>query len=204
MRPTRRLRLLAYVTVFAGVLVGCGRVVDGAAVMQPLAGEDDCAKVSAPLSTILPQHDGEPMLRLPQPAGWERLTAMDSEVVRYMTRNPSLRASAAVTQEDVTKSNASPEDIIAAEFSNATTFVGATDVVTSPHPPVCGYPAGTVTFNVPQRGGIPPLSGLALAVITTGARKYAVVVTVQTAEPDNPTYVEDSKAIVDGFQVLRS
>jgi hypothetical protein len=170
--------------------------------MAPLAGEGSCTKVSAPLSTILPRVDDEPLLRLPQPEGWQRITAMDSELIRYMIRNPALRASAVVSQEDVTKANASPQDVIDAEFSSATAFVGATDVVRSSHPPVCGSPAGTVTFNVPERGAVPALSGIALAAVTAGARKYAVVLTVQTAEPDNPDYAADEKSIIDGFQVL--
>ena len=197
-----RLRWLACAALSSATVAGCSHVIDGSAVRQPLIGEADCPKVAAPMTMILPNRDGEPLMRIPEPQDWQRTTMLDSEVIRYMMRNPSLAASAAVTIEDVTNTTETPQEIIAAEWAGATAVVGATDVIATSDDPVCGFPAQTVTFKVPTRGALPNLTGVSLCVVTTGTPRHAVVVTVQSANPDDPTYEADSRTILDGFQVM--
>jgi hypothetical protein len=201
-----RLRLLACVTIATSAVVACGHVVDGNAVRQPLAGEGNCAKVPAPMSTIYPKHDGEPVMRIPQPPSWQRNTMLDSEVIRYAMDNPTLIANefapnALVTLEDITTKGGSPHEIIAKEWDTLTK-IGGSDLVTTSDSPVCGLPAQRVTYKLPQMGAIPPHSAAALAVITPGVRKYAVLIGLQTTQPDNPTYAADSQTILDGFEIL--
>ncbi len=52
-------------------------------------------------------------------------------------------------------------------------------------------------------GGLPPHPArVVCAVLQTDDRTYAVTVTVQGAEPENPTYKRDSEVILTGFQML--
>jgi hypothetical protein len=59
-----------------------------------------------------------------------------------------------------------------------------------------------VTFTLPRMGDIPRRSGEAIAVVTTGERRYAAVVGLQTSQPDKRAYVEAAKTILDGFQIM--
>ncbi|PRC49367.1 hypothetical protein C6A85_75085, partial [Mycobacterium sp. ITM-2017-0098] len=73
------------------VLTGCSQNVTGTAVTAAGSAPDSatggdesqCATVEAPLEDIPGEDDGEPRLRIPVPAGWERNTMMDSQVIRY-------------------------------------------------------------------------------------------------------------------------
>lgn len=200
------LRRASWVAIVAA-LAGCGHIVEGKAVMQPLAGEDNCAKTSGPMVTVEPENDTEPVMRIPQPPNWKRDTRLDSQLIRYVMTNRSLIANrfapyAAATLEDVTAKDVPPEQVIAGEWDSIRAIAGASDLTITSSRAVCGYPAQTVTYTVPQMGAIPTRYGTALAVVTPGVRKYAAVVTVQSAEPTNPTYVADAKTIIDGFQIM--
>jgi hypothetical protein len=70
--------------------------------------------------------------------------------------------------------------------------------------PICGLPAQQVTYKLPATGGIPPRTAIALAIVTPGAKKYAVVVSMQTSEPIDQTYLDDSFKILRGFQIAAS
>jgi hypothetical protein len=41
-----------------------------------------------------------------------------------------------------------------------------------------------------------------MGVMFDGDSTYGVAVTVQSADADNPTFIRDSTAILDGFQML--
>jgi hypothetical protein len=206
MGAARWLRRLACVTIATSSVAGCGHVIAGVAVTAPLPGEGECTVVSAPLTTIEPKHDSEPVMRIPQPPNWERNAMLDSDLIRFAMSDVALAAnkfapSAAVTLEDVTTKGASPEDVIAAEWDSVRA-VGATDLVVTSDRPVCGFPAQTVTYKLPKMGVISARDGVGLAVVTPGVRKYAAVISVQTTEPHNPTYIADAKTVLDGFQIL--
>ncbi|HZQ31479.1 MAG TPA: hypothetical protein VFB19_07070 [Mycobacterium sp.] len=191
----------------ATAVAGCGHVIAGTPVMQALAGEDKCAQSSGPMVTIDPQSDGEPVMRIPQPPNWKRDTRLDSQLIRYVMTNHALVADrfsayAAVTLEDVTSKDISAEQVIASEWASVRTIGGASELTVTSNRSVCGYPAQTVTYTVPQIGAIPTRFGTALAVVTPGVRKYAAVITVQSADPTNPTYKADAQTIIDGFQIM--
>jgi hypothetical protein len=202
-----RLCRLGFVTVVTSAVVGCGHMTSGVAVTQPLVGEDKCTAVSARMSMIDPQHDGEPVMRIPKPRNWERTTMLDSELIRYAMANSAIAAndfapSALVTLEDVTVHGGSAEEIFAMEWEGLVKMAGGTDLATTSDSPVCGFPAQRVTFALPRMGAVPPRSGVAMAVVTSGARKYAAVIGLQTTEPDRPAYADDAKTILDGFQIM--
>jgi hypothetical protein len=202
-----RLRRLGGLTILVSVLVGCSHLTSGAAVRQPFVGEDKCTAVSSPMTMIEPQHSGEPLMRIPHPTNWQRSTMLDSELIRYAMANADMAANhfaptALVTLEDVTEHGGSPKEIFRMEWDGLVKLAGGTDLVTTSDSPVCGFPAQRVTFKLPQMGAIPPRDGTAIAVVTTGERKYAAVMGLQTTQPDKPAYVDDAKTILDGFQVM--
>jgi hypothetical protein len=208
MTPARWLRSLASVTCIASV-VGCSHLIAGTPVTQTLAGGGNCLTVSAPLSTIEPKTDTEPLMQIPQPPGWERTTMLDSEIVRYALVNRSLTTnrfapSAIVTVEDVTNKGLSPKEVITQEWLGVTTMAGGTDMVTMSDEPVCGLPAQQVTYKLPAVGGIPARTASALAIVTPGVKKYAVVVSVHTSDPNEQTYLDDSFKILRGFHIEAS
>lgn len=132
---------------------------------------------------------------------------LDSELIRYAMANSAIAAndfapSALVTLEDVTVRGGSPQEIFAMEWEGLVKMAGGTDLVTTSDSLVCGFPAQRVTFALPRMGAVPPRSGVAMAVVTSGARKYAAVIGLQTTEPDRPAYADDAKTILDGFQIM--
>jgi hypothetical protein len=145
------------------------------------------------------------VLKIPQPDGWERVTMMDSELIRYAMRNVDLVsdgfALTAVVTLESQPGRASPTRCSrpsAAGWSPGC----ATDVRTA-ETTLCGLPAETVDYTIPADGGLPPHPArVVCAVPQTDDRTYAVTVTVQGAEPENPTYKRDSEVILTGFQML--
>jgi hypothetical protein len=202
-----RLRRFGGLALVSWAVAGCTHVIDGAAVRQPFVGEDKCSAVSAPMATIEPQHAQEPVMRIPHPPDWERTAMLDSAVIRYAMANSAIAAdhfapTALVTLEDVTSHGGSPQEIFAMEWDGLVKFAGGGNLVTTSDSPVCGFPAQRVTFTLPRMGDIPRRSGEAIAVVTTGERRYAAVVGLQTSQPDKRAYVEAAKTILDGFQIM--
>jgi hypothetical protein len=60
-----------------------------------------------------------------------------------------------------------------------------------------------VQYRTPQMGSIAPHPGtVVMAVLHADGRTYAASVTIQTGDPDNPTYQRDAETILKGFQML--
>jgi hypothetical protein len=193
---------------------GCTTAVDGrpVAAFMRIADDSQCTKVDAPLTTVPPAagaSDGsEPTLRIPQPEGWERFTELDSPMIRFAMRNPRLgvnnvAASVAVTIES------HPREIDAATFFDesrrqlaASSWLGATDIDFSDGT-LCGLPAQTVHYTIPERGAVPPLPVTAvIAVVFSGGNTHGAVLSIQSPVPDNADYKRDADTITSGFQVL--
>ena len=79
---------------------------------------------------------------------------------------------------------------------------GATDLRVTEHT-LCGLPAATVNYQTPTMGNLAPHPGtVVIAVLHTDDMTYVASVTVQTADPQNPTYQRDADMILKGFQML--
>ena len=80
--------------------------------------------------------------------------------------------------------------------------VGATNVRVS-ETTLCELPAETIDYITPPIGMLPPHPARVLtAVLHTDDTTYAMTMTVQSADPDNPTYQRDAETILTGFQML--
>jgi hypothetical protein len=202
--------LLALATL---LIPSCTRYVDDArAVAGPdraaMAGSDasQCEDVDAPLTTIPARGDDEPVMKIPQPKGWNRSTKLDSELFRFSMTNRSLAkndfaSNVVVTLESVPGIE-DPETVFDSMRDALESGFGATDVRVSERT-LCGLPAQMVHYQTPPVGNIAPHPGsVVIAVLHTEHTTYATSVTIQTADPDNPTYQRDADMILNGFQML--
>ncbi|WP_375487130.1 LpqN/LpqT family lipoprotein [uncultured Mycobacterium sp.] len=165
-----------------------------------------CADVQAPTVAIPAHSDAEPRLRIPTPEGWQRSTMLDSELIRYVVTKPALRSggftpNVVVTLESV-PGGRDPRSVLDDERQELIrTGVGTNLAVTDQT--LCGYPAQMVRYTAAAMGAIPPRPATVLtAAADLGNRTYAVAVTIQTTDPDNPVYRHDAEEILTGFQML--
>lgn len=210
-------RAVTFVVVATTLLiVSCTRVVDDA---RAVAGADliaaadsggadssQCETVDEPLTTIPARNDNEPVMKIPTPPGWERTTLMDSELIRFAMRNDELTSQGFTPNVVVTLESAPGAQDANLVFTNMRdaleSGIGATDVRVSERT-LCGMPARMFDYRMPTMGNVAPHPAVALgAVMRAEGKTFAVSVTAQTLDPDDPTYQRDSTAILDGFQLL--
>jgi hypothetical protein len=207
-------RVAAVALAMAALLLpACTRVVDDA---RAVAGEDrspvdasdasQCDEVDAPLTTIPVQGDDEPVMKIPQPDGWERSTMMDSELIRFAMINKTLvkddfASNVVVTLESAPGSE-DPSVVFDSQRDALESTFGASDLRVTEHT-LCGLPAETVRYLTPVIGNVAPHPAIVvMAVLHTDAMTYAVSVTAQTTDPDSPAYQRDVETILTGFQLL--
>jgi len=201
-------------TTAAVLLTGCARDVTGTAVTAagpaPTGvsgqGAAPCATVSAPLTDIPPDNPREPELRVPVPAGWERNTTMDNQIIRLAIVAQGLTAdgfapNAVVTLESV-RGVQEPDAVFAQNRGNLTSMMGAFDLHTEANT-TCGFPSETTTYTAPPMGPAPERPVIMHAVVAPSTTStYLATLTVQTTDATNPDYIRDAGEIVDGFQLL--
>lgn len=199
---------VAAVTLLA--VPGCSKVVTGAAARDPHVPPrkpTDCDEVSAPLTPIDPRGTGEPQLKIPQPPGWESVSMLDSDVIRFTMRNRDLVAdefmpTAVVTLESIPGDDADTKAIFDQERAALVDRLGATNLQIS-ETTRCGDEAELVNYDAAKMGRIPPRKIKTLMV--AGAfndTTYVATVTVQSTDPDNAVYSRDSGTVLTGFQML--
>lgn len=190
----------------------CTRVVDDARVVAAAdmgkapATASDCTSVDAPMTRIPDQTDEEPVMAIPQPDGWERVTMMDSELIRFTMRNQGLAtdgfAPTAVVTLESHRGAAEPREVFDAQKDALENVIGATDLQVTPTT-LCELPAEIIDYTTPTLGMLPPHPArVVTAVLNTEDRTFAMTMTVQAADAENPTYKRDAETILTGFQML--
>jgi hypothetical protein len=212
---------MAIVARTAAVVVGataivlataCTRTVEDARVVaapdmgKATATAADCKTVDAPLTKVPFHVDDEPVLKIPQPAGWERVTLMDSELIRFTMRDPKLAkdnfAPTAVVTLESQPGEHDPQEVFDAQHEVLQSGVGATGLKSEPTT-LCGLRAEILDYTTPPIGPIAPHPARVMcAVMQTDEKTFAMTLTVQTADADNPTYKRDAETILTGFQML--
>jgi hypothetical protein len=203
--------LCATVTAFALLAVpGCSNVVAGSAtrdIHAPRPKPNECDQVSAPLTAIDSRAAGEPQLKIPQPAGWERASMLDSDVIRFTMRNKDLSdnnfmPTAVVTLESLPDSSSDNQAIFDQERAALVDRLGATGLSTM-ETTRCGDEAELVDYDAPSMGRIPPRKVRTLMVAGTfHDSTFVSTVTVQSTDPANSAYVRDTATVLTGFQML--
>lgn len=174
--------------------------------MAPVGDDSACATSESAMVDVPARSALEPQLRLPEPQGWTRFTQLDSELIRYALVNRSLIAEQFAPNIVITIEAAPPGDaqtVYDQAQQNLTRIAGAKDMSTEAVT-VCGLPAEKLQFRTPSMGAPGPDQHVqALQILTSsGSRPYLVTATVQTKDPDNPTYQRDADLLLSGLQVL--
>ena len=209
---------VAVVAVLTALLLpSCTRVIDDARVIAAEPGQvfgsdaskDACTPVDAELTDVPPPAGAsavtDPVLRIPQPEGWNRITSLDSGMIRFVMRNDGLAAdglapTAVVTLESH-QGEISPEEFFA-EQRRQVSQLGVTDL-TLADTTLCGLPAVRGHYMSPLMGTSGPRRAeLLSAVMFTAGRTFGVAVTVQSADEEDPVFQRESGEILDGFQML--
>lgn len=203
--------VLASASVFSA---SCTRYVDAepvasdelAAGLSGSTSGDVCTEVEAPLTDIEAVDDGDPVLRIPQPAGWDRYSAMDNEVVRFTMTNVDLTsqnfAPTVVVTLESRPGRATAAEVFDAQRESLVDGLGATNVMVA-EDKLCGLPAEWVEYTTPPMGTVGRLPAqVVMAVLHTDTRTYAATVTSQTKDPSNPRYRDETEQILRGFQML--
>ena len=211
---TRAAHVMTVVACAAAAVLAsaCTRVVDDARVVAAAdlgkapATASDCTSVDAPMVSIPDHSDEEPVMKIPQPPGWERVTMMDSELIRFSMRNPSLArdgfAPTAVVTLESHRGIAEPREVFDAQQDALETALGATQVSVD-EKTLCELPAETMEYMTPSLGILPPHpASVVTAVLHTDDMTYSMTMTVQSTDPENPTYKRDAETILTGFQML--
>ncbi|BBY75613.1 hypothetical protein MPRF_25120 [Mycolicibacterium parafortuitum] len=215
---TSRRTAIAVLTVLCALLVpSCTRVVDDArgVAAQPgqvfgsYASEADCTPVDAALVDV-PTPAGvaagrDPVLRIPVPEGWKRISALDSPMIRFVIRADKL-ASRGVAPTAVVTLESHRGELSARSFFDEqrrqVTRLGVTDLVLN-DTTLCGLPAVRGHYMSPKIGATGSRRAeLLSAVMYTKGRTFGVAVTVQSADENDPEYQHDAAQILDGFQML--
>jgi hypothetical protein len=210
------LMVATFLTAASAVTASCTRYVDAEPVASDELGSADsgvtgadasaCAHVDAPLTDIEPVEDNEPVLRIPQPDGWERYTAMDSELIRFTMSSVDLASDDFAPTVVVTLESKSgiedAADVFDAQRASLEDGFGATDLTVSEEE-LCGLPAEFVSYTTPPMGAVGQLPAMVMmSVLQTDDRTFAVTVTSQTKDPADPRYQDQTEQILRGFQML--
>lgn len=152
------------------------------------------------------QNPGEPKMAIPAPPGWERTTELDSQLIRFALVNQSLTTDGFAPNVTVTLEAIDGEHSADEVFDAQTTALvqqGAGTDLKSTQGTLCGQPAETVDYTGAAVGAAParPITVL-LSALTSGGRTYSVSATVQSVDAENPTFQQDSRTILEGFQFL--
>jgi hypothetical protein len=145
-------------------------------------------------------------MKIPQPDGWQRVTMMDSDLIRFTMRygGPSrdgFAPTAVVTLENH-RGLAGPRQVFDAQQDALKTALGATNVQIT-QTTLCELPAEMIDYTTPPLGILPPHPArVVTAVLQADDVTWAMTLTVQSADRGNPTYERDVETILTGFQML--
>jgi len=165
-----------------------------------------CPAAQSPLVQIPGGAGDLVQLAVPQPAGWQRSTKLDSAVIRYAMYNSALSdngftANAVVTLEAVPDGAGKAVEILAEQQDKLKKALGAKDIRVAAAA-VCGFPAESIGYTAPARGRLPAHHATVLcAVADVGTATYLATLTLGSADPGNPVFQRASDAIITGFRI---
>jgi hypothetical protein len=149
--------------------------------------------------TVLPSNGtDEPTVSIPTPPGWEFSVKHNTSLVRGAILNEGLAANhfvpnAVVTLADVTSDSSTPQMAIDIERGGLAQKVS----IDSETPgTLCSYPSMTLNYKFDSRQA----TTVIVAAKDAHNRVWVSTVGIQTTEPNNPDFVKDKRAILDGFQ----
>jgi hypothetical protein len=222
MQYRRKQAVLAVSCVFAAAasmvaVVGCSaadQVVASPSTAAPKpsveSASHDCPFFAAARWVDVPTKDpNEPRLRIPQPAGWERVEGFDNDEVRMVLRNDALgngthAPTITILVEEGPASVTTADQLLHAEVQNLDEQ-GFTNIAETPAT-VCGFAAKKVTFIDPPsdtaRGKLPARpTTVVMAAPNFDGHLWGAGVLIQ-ATSDDATFTADLNTVLAGFQIL--
>jgi hypothetical protein len=156
----------------------------------------------------------EPMMRIPEPAGWER----DSEAEEY---DPTIRlalsntgafaggnAVAVMIREVPDAEPATIFDNFEVGLMEGLEQEGLPTDVTRTARTLCGLPSEMITFRSADStagaavNAVPSESANTLAVVVESGGDTYLIAVVQAVDPENPERLREAETILTGFEVL--
>lgn len=162
----------------------------------------ECAAIDGPTADINTTGD-EPQLQIPQPEGWERNTQMDSEIVRLTLVQPELEIDGFAPNLVVTgeASPADPQESFDVQLDSIRDGLGVPEV-SSTEGELCGHPAMTVEYTLPEMGSVPERPAtVQMVVVAEDDRAFTYTFTAQSAPETDPAFEEDVRAMLEGVQI---
>ena len=162
-----------------------------------------CVRVEAPMLDVPPANGAEPVMRVPEPAGWhgEVEHYEKSDAIRFALRATDLSSNwrnvAVVALEPVPDLDV--EALFDREKDRMVQFFNEEEraSMTTTRKSICGLAAQQISRRSAEKGLI-----TAVDVVTkTGGKAYVVGVLVSTKDGDE-RYRRDAETILNGFQVL--
>jgi hypothetical protein len=151
-----------------------------------------------PLTVLRANSADEPTVSIPTPPGWKFSDKHNSSLVRGAVLNEGLQANhfipnAVVTLADVTSDSSTPQEAIDTERGG---MAQKLNIDSEASGTLCGYPSMTLNYKFEGR----PATTVIVAAKDQHNKVWVSTVGIQTTEPNNPDFVKDKRAILDGFQ----
>jgi Probable lipoprotein LpqN len=151
-----------------------------------------------PLTVLPPNGTDEPTVSIPTPPGWKFSDKHNSSLVRGAILNEGLQANyfipnAVVTLADVTSDSSTAKRAIDTERGGLAQKVRIDSEASGA---LCSYPSMTLNYKLEGR----QTTTVIVAAKDQHNRVWVSTVGIQTTEPNNPDFVKDKRAILDGFQ----
>ena len=163
----------------------------------------ECAIPKPGMLTVEGRAADEPTIKVALPEGWTRITKLDSDLIRLTVAAPGLTANGsapnAVATMEKMPANLSAEELFDAQLFTVRTQFKDVEILSDQPAMVCGLAARYVVYNAPE---LNPGIRVLLVADPQDEATWVVTFTVQSRDPENPTYQKDLAALMDGFQVI--
>ncbi|MCF8610408.1 hypothetical protein L5G28_09595 [Gordonia sp. HY285] len=202
MRFTRFASLVAAATTGMVLVAGCGG--DDSSTASSSTSSSSCAGgVGEYFSATT--NAGEPEIRIPELSGWTRISDFESEVARLTVADPSLTTDGytANVVVSIEKSSMSGDAEFDRQMQGLDKSAVAGSVTRHDTASTCGYPSMLVDYQLqtPTQDQIVSTATSLVVSVPGEPTSTTVLVTVQTANPDDATYLDAKQKILNGVRV---
>ncbi|MCF8587704.1 hypothetical protein [Gordonia liuliyuniae] len=203
MRFTRFASLVAAATTGMVLVAGCGGG-DSSTASSSTTSSSSCAgDVGEYFSATTSA--GEPEIRIPKLSGWTRISDFESEVARLTVADPSLTTEGytANVVVSIEKSSMSGDAEFDRQMQGLDKSAVAGSVTRHDAASRCGYPSMLVDYQLqtPTPEQIVSTATSLVVSVPGEPTSTTVLVTVQTANPDDATYLDAKQKILNGVRV---
>lgn len=167
--------------------------------------DGECAEPGAPVVDLPTYASTDPIVGIPVPAGWERDSSLDSELIRGAFVSKGLAKddfapNVTIVAADVTSAVSSAQEGVQAQVDSIESIGG--QILSQEDLTVCGHPAALAQVRLPAMGAVPERDGSMLVIVSeSGETLMATVLTLQTLDSADPAYRADAATIVEGVQI---